>query len=527
MRGAERTTSSDSGSTTIAWLRLHPAAACLCLALAYAVLTGLRQASDKRFFFDEIATVAVARQESPGAIWSALQQAADAQPPSYYLLEALSARLAKDPHIAYRLPSLLGFLAIPIALWFFVRKRCGELPALAAALLPFAMPVFTLYAIEARPYALMTGCIACALVMWQRADQRWRVAALAFFLTAASALSYSAVVALGPLGLAELVRSVRLRELRLRVWLALAAGCLPLAVFWPLLSTFRQAYGGGFWAQPQLIGSYGELVAMSPRWVAPLALALVAAWASSVLRRPEPGRRESSPFPPEEVAIILAFVCLPLFIYVVAVALHAPMVSRYALPAVLGISIATAGLAFASAGQRGVSYLIVAVLSIIALQEADYWRFGRSTPQIAIAHADAETLQRLLQQHGATGMPVVISNGLRYLSMAFYRESTDEVDFIYLADPATALKSIRTDSVDLALLKLAPYLPMRLEEASSFFAAHPVFLVFSENDLWDYLPRRLIREGHSVRLLAVDGSDGGHHTLYRVELQSASARFDD
>jgi hypothetical protein len=106
--------------------------------------------------------------------------------------------------------------------------------------------------------------------------------------------------------------------------------------------------------------------------------------------------------------------------------------------------------------------------------------------------------------------------------MAYYGGSDDTVDFVYLADPATALKSIRTDSVDLALLKLAPYLPMRLEEPSSFLAAHPVFLVFSENNLWDYLPRRLVREGHSVRLLAVDGSDGGNHTLYRVELQTAS-----
>ena len=507
-------------SRGVAWLRRHPAAAGLIVAVLYGALSGLDQASDKPFFFDEIATVAVARQESPRAIWNALQKAADAQPPPYYLVEAASRQVADNPHIAYRLPSLLGFLSIPIALWLFVRKRRGEPAALAAALMPFVMPVFTLYAIEARPYALVTGCVAWALVMWQDADRRGRAAALALFLIAASSFSYSAIVALVPFGLAELVRTVRLRQIRVRVWLALAAGCLPLAAFWPLLSRFRQEYGTAFWAKPQLIGTYGELLGISVRWAAPLVAVLVAAWIASLLvPHRVPVRQETSPVPPEEAIVVLGFACLPIVIYIVAVILDSPMVSRYAIPAVLGISAAAAFLASASQSRRGVWYLLLALSSIIGLHQVDYWRFGQSTPHIAMAHADAATLRRLIERHDVARLPIVISNGLNYLPMAYYEGSARDVPFYYLADPASAIKFIQTDSVDLALLKLAPYLPMRLQEPSSFFAEHPVFLVFSESMLWDYLPRRLLREGHSVRLLAVDGSDGGNHRLYRVELQ--------
>jgi uncharacterized membrane protein len=497
------------------------------LAVLYAALTGLGQASDKRFFFDEVATIAVARQESPSAIWNALAQAADPQPPAYYLLEALSARVVGDPHVAYRLPSLLGFLAIPIAVWFFVRKRLGEVPALAAALLPLVMPVFTLYAIEARPYALMTGCIAAALVMWQDADKPWRTAALALCLILACTFSYSALLGFVPFGLAELVRSLRLRQVRVRVWLAFAAGCLPLVICWPLLSAFRQAYGAAFWARPQLIAAYGELVGMSARWVAPLVAATVIAWLLSLRRRQDPVRPGPSPYPIEEVALILTLVCLPVIIYAASVALHTPMVSRYALPAVLGLAIAAASLASAGMGPRGVPYLLGAILSIIAVQQIDQWRFGQSNPQIAMAHSDAATLQRLLQRHGLTGSPVVVSDGLRYLPMAYYAGSGREHEFVYLADPGAARKAIRTDSVDVAIVKLAPYLPMRVLDPTAFLAEHPVFLVFSENTLWDYLPRRLIKEGHSVQVLAVDGSDGGNHTLLRIELRGASARIDD
>ena len=66
-------------------------------------------------------------------------------------------------------------------------------------------------------------------------------------------------------------------------------------------------------------------------------------------------------------------------------------------------------------------------------------------------------------------------------------------------------------------MALAPYVAERLYDPVAFVKANPSFLLFSENEVWDWVPVWLSeRKGVSVRLLATDRSNGSHHTLSLV-----------
>lgn len=502
--------------------RRHWATAGLALAVLYAAVTGVYRAAHRPFDFDELATVAVVGDGRAATIWRALAGAADANPPTFYMIQALGNRVVPDPHVGLRLPTILGFIGVAIALFVLVGGRCGRYAGLAAALVTFATPLFTFYALEARPYTLLACALAWAWVVWPDAETRGRASLLAVLLAAATALHYYAVFSLIPFALGELTRTIRRGEVRGRVWLALAAGVMPLVAFWPLLSQFNQQYGSTFWARPQLLTPYVDLVGVTERWAGPVVVLLVAAAAASALR-PRVG------LPPARVAVALedwvvalAFIALPVFIYAAAIAIGGAVVSRYAIAVIPAMAAVAAMVAFSTAGRRGVTWLVGAALLLVAVQQLDHWRFGSVSPRFTADHGDVRRLNALVRRSQISGLPVVVSNGLRYLPMAYYAGPGD-VPFVYVTDPDAALRAIGTDSADRALAGLAPYLPIRLQHRSSFVAGHDRFLLFSENEYWDWLPMRLAADGHALRLLALDTSGGTNHMLFLVERPPGSS----
>ena len=54
--------------------------------LAYIIVAGLVQAANRRFWFDEIFTVAIARLGSMTDVWQALASAADTSPPRIFVI---------------------------------------------------------------------------------------------------------------------------------------------------------------------------------------------------------------------------------------------------------------------------------------------------------------------------------------------------------------------------------------------------------------------------------------------------------
>jgi hypothetical protein len=199
------------------------------------------------------------------------------------------------------------------------------------------------------------------------------------------------------------------------------------------------------------------------------------------------------------------------------------MVPRYTMSVVLGISVAIVNVAYQVRERSGPSWIALAVLLIVVVQQADISRFGRVSAGVVTDHGDVDRLRRLVGRSQTADLPIAVSNGLRFLPMAYYARPTQDLPFVYLIDHAAAVATIGTDSPDRALSTLAPYLAMRLEDRSRFLAAHSRFLLFSENEFWDWLPMRLMADGFSMRLLARDIGDGTNHMLFLVEAPKPSA----
>jgi hypothetical protein len=154
-----------------------PTRALVALIVVVAALGSVDAALRRPFWFDEILTLAVATQPSPAAIWEALEQGVDGNPPTFHLIEKAFGSVASgsvasgfsrkflSPELMYRLPSIVAFALTLVAVFLFVRHVAGAWSGTAAAAMLLPTQLFTVHAVDARPYAL----VACA-VHGRRAD---------------------------------------------------------------------------------------------------------------------------------------------------------------------------------------------------------------------------------------------------------------------------------------------------------------------------------------------------------------------
>jgi 4-amino-4-deoxy-L-arabinose transferase-like glycosyltransferase len=482
----------------------------LVILIAYAVLRSLVGAAARPFWYDEACSVIVTRQSSLSGIWKALTHAADAQAPGFYLIERISTTFIRNQEIAFRLPSILGFCCITICLFIFTRRHAGGAFALVCAAIPFTTSLFNWYAIEARPYSLLVACIAIALVAYQRAPSATWMFVMCLALAASIALNYYAVFAMVPFGLAEIDVLVVRRRIRWGVWIALACGVVPLAIFWPLLAELKQYYGAHFWSGASLSGLihiYGAFFMSSPPFGAAIAAAALLGMIGLIVllaQNPE-GAAVRTTTPANEYVLVLALVGLPAIGFLVAKLTHSGMTERYVLAAVLGISLA-AGCIFPLLDRRSLNLAVGFLVALLAVQEASFWVAHKH--QLTTFESPAESLASLVTSVGYQELPVVISDGLEYLPIALYAAPPWSERFVFLADPPTALIFAGNESLDKELIVLRSFAPLRVYDYPAFASQQRAFLLYSSNgsggDPQDWWAERLFRDGYVLRVLAVD-----------------------
>jgi len=142
-----------------------------------------------------------------------------------------------------RLPSLLGYLMMQVCLYIFVRRIAPERAAVFALAFP-ALNTTLIYASEGRPYALMLGWFALAMVSWQTAVRReshrtWALLSLALAVIMALNTHYFGVLLLVPLCGAELYRSVQRRRLDIPVLASIGAGAAGILLTLPFMKAVR------------------------------------------------------------------------------------------------------------------------------------------------------------------------------------------------------------------------------------------------------------------------------------------------
>jgi cytochrome b561 len=272
--------------------------------------------------------------------------------------------------LAQRLPALGGFLLMQVCLFFFVRNLAGDRAGAVAAAFP-AVTATLFYAVEGRPYGLMLGLYALALLCWQEAGNReqgagnrgrgWALVGLALALAATINAHYFGILLLVPVCAAEAWRTLARRRIGLRndwpMAAAIAVGMAGLLTTRPLLTAageFRKNYyNGGSVGLHDITRAYRSIfvnytqMPMSAQHVWMVALVVFAValvWGCWRIANPTHGDKAAMNGAPSgcvssaEWVLVLTLAALPFCGYLLARFVTHSIEVRYVLGAVVAIS---------------------------------------------------------------------------------------------------------------------------------------------------------------------------------------------
>lgn len=341
------------------------------------------------FYTDGVAT---ARQ----VILVQLRHPISLDPPTYHLLSHLSMDALGRNATALRLPALAGFLLFQICLFFFVRRIAGGRSAIVAMSVPVLTASFY-YSVEGRPYGLLLGLYALALLCWQiatdtrdndRSSRLLPLTGLALAIALAITSHYFGVLILIPVALGELARTLHRKRLDLGVLAAMALGFASIGLILPFkkaLTVYRVHYyitGVNLHAISQ---GYRELFLRYTTWPVPLQRLAAALMAALALWLAVAGYRRFRHRPANEQAsvwvAVAAMALLPFFGYLLGRFVTHTMEVRYVIAAILAFA-ATFAIVLERRLRSNTFYAItlaVILLAAIDINTANILRERRAT----------------------------------------------------------------------------------------------------------------------------------------------------
>ena len=495
-------------------MRGRPLAFAAVLVAVYLLAAG-SLAARAPLWNDELYTWYFAQLPTMADVWDKLGTGVEQIPPLYYVLVRASLALFGDDQLALRLPSLLGFLLAVGCLFFVVARRTSAWYGLVAALVPVASGAFT-YAWEARPYALVVGFSASAVLCQQLHDDgvRPRLSAvlLATSLAAATAMHYYGVLAVFPIALAEAVRARGPRRLDWAVIGALFAPLVPLAISTPLLLEARK-YAGAFWTDfdarsaPEFFVFLLRADVLSPSKVPTLlgvtfAALILGAAIVVLVRRPR--------YAQAEVAAGIGFTLLPAVGVLVATLVTGAYVERYVLAAVIGPALLLPlALARLSRGSRTVAITSTVVLAVWFGVLFQYWQ-----RDIGVDLDRRDRLVAFLENRAPPMGDIAVAHPHDYLELAHYAPPALAARLVRLSDPELALRYTGNRSTEDGLVVLSGFAPLRIVPYSERHT--PILLLRTVRGAEpDWVVEALADDGAHVRTTAEDPDDG--FTLELVE----------
>ena len=456
------------------------------LSLAYWVGTCVL-ASRKLMWNDELYTFYIARLPTMRDVWSALLARGEQLPPSFYIPTRVAFELFGISNVSVRLPEILGFWMMMACVLIFVARRTSWFAALVGATFPLVTSAYY-YAFEARPYGLVMGFGALALLCWQDVtmDRRRLVslAGLAASLGAAISMHYYSVFMILPFALGEAVRTAARRRMDIAVWGALAVAVLPIAAFLPLIRA-ASAYSGAFWSPPQWLNMpefYHHLLAPA---VVPLVAVIVFGVIHGTIARDTAATSEKHhafSFPAHELAAACGFILIPVIAVVVAKVVTGAFTHRYAMSAVIGAAV-FAGFGAASAFR---TQPLMRLLSVACL--AGWFAFGVVRELIEptdfsqpLSRATIERPSEWIRATNEKDLPLVVADPHSFTVLSHHGSDEIRSRIVYLADPERALKYLGHNSVERGMLDLLkPWFRMNVTEFQPFMAEHSRFLVYGD-----------------------------------------------
>jgi hypothetical protein len=472
----------------------------LSILFVYSFL-GFRMALAKPFWNDELFTLYVARADSWRGIWDALATGADQLSPMLHVFIRLAENVFGNPHLAARIPSLLGFGGFLLFLWLFLRPRYGALWATLAT--TFAMTTGAVeYAVEARGYALLLGSSAMALWAWASSCRYPRSHIYPFLLTIALALGvsshYYGVFCWVPIALGELVFFAG-NGVRFRIVVAQTLALFPLALLWPLI---RQAedYRHHFWASARpadLLLFPGDLLGPS------LAVVVLGACAVTLLARRDPvalPTKTGGGLPLHERVAVLSFAAIPFMVMTLAVLFTDAYTDRYFIIALIGWIIVLVDVgARLQLDARLVAFLAASFLVFAMLQATQASRFWR--------HQQALLQPRFVALANACPVaPLIFNDHGLFLLSGFYGGKELESRRFIVADVEQSIRFIGHDTQNRGALDLRQVFPEGILTLHEFDALDRDACVVGEATVLTWFEKYLLERNRSLELLSlVDG----------------------
>jgi hypothetical protein len=489
----------------------------LLFILLFAGLCSALHAVAKPFWFDELCTVIIARLPGASAIWNALDHAADTQPPAYYLVARFARQLVQDDHLGYRLPSILGLMGTVFCIYIILSRRVSHLSAMVGATFVLCTPL-AIYAYEARPYSLMIAFISCAILAWQRIEDSWRYALLLVIsLAAAVSMHYYAIFVWPAFLMAEASVWIFHRRFRTGAWASIIAGVLPLLFFSKLLFRLHQILAPNFWAQPsftQVFTAPNWLFYLGHFWGFTFSAGITAVFLYFEITKtaarvvPECRPVEDKGLKIEEQVFILMLLWLPVIAIIAAEIAHGGMTERYMMPTILGGALAI-GYLSGKVPRAMAAILLVLFLTNYALSSFQVVMSALNGSLLDQRTAATRKMQAIIAKDDQADLPIVISNVIRYLPMAYYTPA-----------PLNRKLYLLVESPDLFSAVLAQYTSIgQVESYGDFVSRNREFLVVAGKGGgpgidFEWLPARLAQDGNTVRLLsATQGTE-----VYKVTM---------
>jgi len=432
-------------------------------------------AARKQFWNDELFTYYISALDTFPRIWSALLTAADQNPPLFYWVSHQAAAVAGPNLIGLRLPAMAGFWLAAVCMMAFVSRRLPAVYGLIAALILMESRAHS-FAYEARPYGLVLGFAAAALLCWQRAEgprAPWWAAGLVLALGLASSMHYYSVLLFLPVAAAEAYRTWVKRRLNWPVWLALAAAAASLLLYLPLVRSAR-SYSGTFWAKADLgaFTGYPEFI-MTPVLLTLTGIALLWTVFAGTAPRTSPETPSRSIFPAAELVGALGMLCVVPLAVALGKFVTGAYTHRYAISGVIGFSFLIVWLLAAAFQARpGPALILAGMLSGAFLKQG----ISEITKPGA-ARYDHSGMIRALENDLPPNLSIAVADPLLFFELSHQAPPGMKSRLFYVAEPKIALSRVGTDSVDRGFISMQPFASLRVSTLASVISARENFLI--------------------------------------------------
>ena len=542
-RGA-RAALANAASRLEVWIDRSSARAFAVLSVFYVAVV-IAVSSQKLLWLDELITLHIARLGSAGAIWNALAQGADPNPPITHLLVHYSRLMLGDHELAYRLPALAGYWVGMVSLFVYLLRRLPATWAMGGTVLSMAMAAFD-YSFESRSYAIFYGLAMLGVLCWSVAVDRdlrpalrnVALAGMVFALAAGISTNYFAVLAFFPIAAGEFFRTVHamhqpnafprhrlVSAIDFRVWIGLGLAGSTLLAYRSMIAHAISQFGPYAWNKvsiDQIFDSYTEMVEIVLYPILALfAFALILYLVSRQLARLCGECRyhlshrwvasalfpESSGLavPAHEAAAIFTIMTYPILGYIVASIRGGMLSPRFVIPVCFGFAIAATLVAyrmFRSLPHAGAIMLCFCLAWFIARESVVAWMYADQK------QAFDNIVDELPEAEAAapSGAPIVIPDPLLAVTFRHYVADRLASRVVFPVD-FPAIRTFRHDDspeenlwAGRKVLYTMPILPL-----ADFQQSVGEYLIIAKDGNW--LVEDLRAHGYPTRRLAIDPRD--------------------